>query len=146
MISMSQGSALMEVRPIPLCPYLAGLELAPTTAKYGDEKKLRALASVDMVWDDAARGRLKGMRLADDWTSDMDRGRRTRQPLTTTGRMEKPASCWVKGASLCFAAEHDVGWPRSRGLISRGTTFPSGNRRRNALRGSTGIARLLTFG
>lgn len=30
----------------PLWPYLAGLELAPTTAKFGDEKKVRTVASV----------------------------------------------------------------------------------------------------
>lgn len=32
-----------------LWPNLAGLELAPTTAKNGEEKKARAVASVDML-------------------------------------------------------------------------------------------------
>lgn len=32
-----------------MCPNLAGLELAPTTAKAGDEKNLRAVASVAMI-------------------------------------------------------------------------------------------------
>jgi hypothetical protein len=35
-----------------LCPYLAVLEEAPTTAKWGDEKNVLAAASVDILKSD----------------------------------------------------------------------------------------------
>lgn len=36
---------------VPLWPYLAGLELAPTTAKWGEEKKVRTEESV-VIFED----------------------------------------------------------------------------------------------
>jgi hypothetical protein len=43
-----------EMRDSLLWPNFAGFELAPTTAKYEEEKKARAVASVDIlnIWKD----------------------------------------------------------------------------------------------